>query len=715
MHTRAAHAQDANMGAMLAILAIILDECVDLDKDTICAEDEARFSFLSDDNPNDAAEDEDEDNLTNAEEINIHGSNPDDDDSDDDGRKDGEEIDDGSDPNDDDTDDDNIKDGTEFALGLNVLVPDAEDFANFSDTQKRTLHVLNRLSFGPTQALLDDVDAVGGIDTWVTQQLTAIPLPAAPARDATEQPTFENYNGTVTYTYPGPYLCGSHTSPADPAQAIRDCFVLRNDNDADIHSTIRPMHSIKQLQSRMTMFWDNHFSTDLGTHGRGLQELLDEDDFFVDAFGAFRDLLDSNARSYSMLEYLDLDDNRKNAPNENYPREVKELHTVSIDGGYDAQDIAELSRILTGWDHTDASCIDDDDDGHLDVTTCSLISRYAYDDEPSVCDPEDQDEDGDCFEVPRFDNLREFIFKDYDHDDGTQDWNSDPSDDAQKILTVGNPVVQTLTVASMTGAAGETEGINALNWLAAHPNTAEFICTKLAQEFISDDPLPTTISDCATVFLNNAGTVDNTGVQTSPPASDQIGQVLANLFASAEFDSVSNHRMKLKDTQESIISLARILQWKAAPDPSDYYSSLARRISNAEQRIFYKSEPTGYYETSDNWLNTNILLNEFEEMLDIVFDSNQNFQSDAGTTDIVDYFKDIYSPATPTMGDIIEHLLLIMFGGYYDGVDIQTAFDILNDSEGGTSVTFDIDAGYAEDRLLDLIATYMSQPEFHLH
>ena len=58
-----------------------------------------------------------------------------------------------------------------------------------------------------------------------------------------------------------------------------------------------------------------------------------------------------------MLEYLDLDDNRRFSPNENFPREVMELHSVGINGGYTALDIAQMAYILTGWDHQDVRFI----------------------------------------------------------------------------------------------------------------------------------------------------------------------------------------------------------------------------------------------------------------------------------------------------------------------------------------------------------------------
>jgi uncharacterized protein (DUF1800 family) len=65
--------------------------------------------------------------------------------------------------------------------------------------------------------------------------------------------------------------------------------------------------------------------------------------------GKFRDLLGASVHSPAMLVYLDNMRNQKGAPNENYARELMELHTLGVNGGYDQQDVQELARILTGW------------------------------------------------------------------------------------------------------------------------------------------------------------------------------------------------------------------------------------------------------------------------------------------------------------------------------------------------------------------------------
>ena len=107
--------------------------------------------------------------------------------------------------------------------------------------------------------------------------------------------------------------------------------------------------SRKQLREVMAWFWENHFNTNLNTHGRVSWELRENNLFREHALGRFRDLLEASAKSPAMIHYLNNQQNVAGRANENYAREIMELHTMGVDGGYTAQDIAELSRIFTGW------------------------------------------------------------------------------------------------------------------------------------------------------------------------------------------------------------------------------------------------------------------------------------------------------------------------------------------------------------------------------
>ena len=114
-------------------------------------------------------------------------------------------------------------------------------------------------------------------------------------------------------------------------------------------STIyRAAFSRRQLYQRMVEFWGDHFNQDIDKVGYLL--VADQRDVIRKyALGKFPDLLKASAHSPSMLVYLDQNASRSVAPNQNYARELMELHTLGVDGGYTQSDVAELSRVLTGW------------------------------------------------------------------------------------------------------------------------------------------------------------------------------------------------------------------------------------------------------------------------------------------------------------------------------------------------------------------------------
>ena len=106
--------------------------------------------------------------------------------------------------------------------------------------------------------------------------------------------------------------------------------------------------SQRQLYERMVEFWSDHFNIDFDKVGY-LKALDDRNVIRPYALGRFRDLLRASAHSPAMMAYLDQNQSRSGAPNQNYAREIMELHTLGVDGGYSQNDVAELSRVFTGW------------------------------------------------------------------------------------------------------------------------------------------------------------------------------------------------------------------------------------------------------------------------------------------------------------------------------------------------------------------------------
>ncbi len=118
-----------------------------------------------------------------------------------------------------------------------------------------------------------------------------------------------------------------------------------------IHTTLlRAIYSRRQVYEALVMFWADHFNIYLRkTQFVPYLKVLDDRQVIrPHALGSFRDLLLASMRSPAMLVYLDNIHNRRDAPNENYARELLELHTLGLTGGYTQGDIDETARILTG-------------------------------------------------------------------------------------------------------------------------------------------------------------------------------------------------------------------------------------------------------------------------------------------------------------------------------------------------------------------------------
>ncbi len=174
---------------------------------------------------------------------------------------------------------------------------------------ERGVHLMNRLGMGYSREALERLLVLGAAQ-WLDRELA---LPDAPAIETAE---FEPVRGDY-----GRLLLATLARLQRPTAEVRE---------------------------RLALFWDNHFSTFV--HKTNPQSEWNEYGRFREAgLGHFRDLLGVSAHSAVMLTYLDNQTNRKGHPNENYAREIMELHTLGVHGGYTQKDVEEVTRILTGW------------------------------------------------------------------------------------------------------------------------------------------------------------------------------------------------------------------------------------------------------------------------------------------------------------------------------------------------------------------------------
>lgn len=252
------------------------------------------------------------------------------------------------------------------------------------------------------------------------------------------------------------------------AKAKARLEVKRRTAETARRATWYALYSPNQLQEQMTWFWMNHFNiyADKGNIGALMSE-YEGRTIRPRALGKFGDLVKATVRAPAMMLYLDNHHNRVGRINENYARELMELHTVGVQGGYDQKDVQELARILTG----------------LGITYATKTPQI---------DPARQ---ADVV------HDRAFLFNPEYHDYGTKQFLG------QTIAGQGMPEID-----------------KAVDLLVRHPATARHISYKLAQYFVADKPSDALVGAMAKTFQSSDGDIAET--LRTMIASDEFAQSL---------------------------------------------------------------------------------------------------------------------------------------------------------------------------------------------
>jgi uncharacterized protein (DUF1800 family) len=220
------------------------------------------------------------------------------------------------------------------AVSMAALVVQTPRAAVLPDSDRAIEQALNRLTFGARPGDAARIRAAG-LESWIDRQLDPkriddsaadmmVPaLPTPPSEFATPQEA-RRFGRTAV-------------------QALAAAKV------------IRAVHSERQLEELLVDFWFNHFNVFAGKGRTGLYVPdYEREAIRPHVLGRFRDLLGATAKSPAMLFYLDnwmsaAPNSGRRGLNENYARELLELHTLGVDGGYTQQDIVDVARIFTGW------------------------------------------------------------------------------------------------------------------------------------------------------------------------------------------------------------------------------------------------------------------------------------------------------------------------------------------------------------------------------
>lgn len=224
----------------------------------------------------------------------------------------------------------------------------------------RVAHALNRLTFGARPGNYARVAATG-VEAFIEDQL-------APERidDALCERVIRHEFASLAD--PESALFPRKGDASDPLQQIFPAMKDKGARVGDLYefkdkvlleeltrsTLLRAVLSERQLFEVMVQFWSDHFNIDPSkAEAKWLKTADDRDVIRAHALGNFRELLRASAVSPAMLWYLDGRVNRKSRPdekpNENYARELLELHTLGVHGGYTQQDVIEVARCLTGW------------------------------------------------------------------------------------------------------------------------------------------------------------------------------------------------------------------------------------------------------------------------------------------------------------------------------------------------------------------------------
>ncbi|GAA4819301.1 hypothetical protein GCM10011365_10100 [Marinicella pacifica] len=423
--------------------------------------------------------------------------------------------------------------------------------------------VLNRLGYGVTPGIMDktyfqglgttdadrlsqfvDQQLAGGNDVYVNQRIN-------------QAGTYETLNKTLNQLWVDYHIdANNQTSSSQP---VGEHMLLK---------FLRSTYSLFPLRERIAEFWHNHFSVyGYDYYARSVWSSWDRDVIRTHMLGNFKDFLIATARHPAMLYYLDNYNNSRSEPNENYGRELIELHTLGVEnyyglaqphevptitvnesGGpwpangviqqyYVDNDVYETARCLTGWRVNDSTSLGD-------------TGEFYYD-------------------SGRHDNF------------------------AKSVLTGG--------FQNFTANQGETDGFEVMEMLAYHPGTAKHIAGKLARAFISDNPPQQLIDDVATVFYDNR------------TAANQLELVFKALFNHAAFSDPQYWQSKVKRPFDVVVSAMRACDadFTLRPDDGDS-NSFVYRMDDTGHFPYEWRPPDGYPTDSSFWLNSTALVHTWK-------------------------------------------------------------------------------------------------------
>jgi uncharacterized protein (DUF1800 family) len=214
--------------------------------------------------------------------------------------------------------------------------------------------LLDRLTWGISASSAAHLQAIG-TERWLSEQLHPgpdNPLPERAREQIEAMPDVHKFPFDIAVEFEQQGKTANQTVDPDQKKAAQQALQqAMNDRakQAAGRSILRALYAPDQLRQRMTWFWFNHFN--VHQYKGNIRILVgDYEDRAIRPFalGKFHDLLSATLYHPAMLRYLDNADNAAGHLNENYAREIMELHTMGVGSGYTQADVEALARILTG-------------------------------------------------------------------------------------------------------------------------------------------------------------------------------------------------------------------------------------------------------------------------------------------------------------------------------------------------------------------------------
>lgn len=412
-------------------------------------------------------------------------------------------------------------------------------------TPSLQVRTYSRLTYGLTPTSAAEFAALGSTpdqrhDNFVEQQL---------AWSSINDSACDSRLAAAGYTTLGktlPQLWADHIN-SDPEYSVR----MRPAWEIQRAALVRAVYSKRQLRELMVTFWHDHFNVTVTDFDAGpVYVHYDRDVIRAYAFGNFRNMLEAVAQSTSMLYYLDNRSNTRNGPNENFGRELLELHTMGAENylgfvnpfqvppcpedptypiGYTDIDVYEAAASFTGWTVKN---------GHWEFPT---------------------EDDG------------TFVYRPSWHDTG-------PKYPLGMFLNPEQPALK--------------DGRDILDRLASHPRVAKFICKKLIRRFVSDTPSQALIDSAAAEF------------RARWQDENQIYHVLRHILLSA--DARNSWNKKIRRPFEAAAAAMRALgtDWTLQV-AGGKHDEFMWRLGFTGHLPYEWPAPNGYPDTAGAWSGSN--------------------------------------------------------------------------------------------------------------